>query len=105
MSRVWIASVVLSVAATVPVARAQDRESAAAPALTIAEAIDEALAHNLSMFAERSGLAIADAAAITPRPRPNPVVSLSADHHDVLRTAFVLRKHVRHHEYPGRLHM
>jgi cobalt-zinc-cadmium efflux system outer membrane protein len=75
-------------AAAAPAVRAQSREPPAAPALTIAEAIDEALAHNLSLFAERSNLAIADAAAITARLRPNPVVSFSADHLDVLGTGF-----------------
>ena len=88
MSRVWMGWVMLCGAAAVPVARAQNRESAAAPALTIAQAINEALTHNLSLFAERSSLAIADAAAITARLRPNPVVSFSADHLDLLGTGF-----------------
>src|SRR5438552_4739161 len=67
---------------------AQSPGSEAPAALTIAQAIDEAVAHNLSLFAERANLSIADAAAITARLRPNPVVSFSADHLDVLGTHF-----------------
>jgi outer membrane protein, heavy metal efflux system len=58
------------------------------PSLTIAQAVDEAVAHNLALFAERANLSIAEAAAITARLRPNPVFSFSADHLDVLGTHF-----------------
>lgn len=56
--------------------------------LTIAQAVDEALAHNLSLLAERSNLSIAEAAMITARLRPNPVFSFSTDHLDLLGTGF-----------------
>jgi cobalt-zinc-cadmium efflux system outer membrane protein len=56
--------------------------------LTIAQAVDEAVAHNLSLLAERTNLTIADAQMITARLRPNPVVSVSADHLDLLGTGF-----------------
>jgi len=56
--------------------------------VTIDQAIDEALAHNLTLLAERSNLSIADAAIVTARLRPNPVLSLSADHLDWLGTGF-----------------
>ncbi|HYM23085.1 MAG TPA: TolC family protein, partial [Vicinamibacterales bacterium] len=56
--------------------------------LTIAQAIDEALQHNLSLFAERANLTIADAQMIAARLRPNPVFSFSADHLDWLGTGF-----------------
>jgi len=58
------------------------------PALTIAQAVDEAMEHNLSLFAERANLSIAEAAALTARLRPNPVFSVSADHLDLLGTHF-----------------
>src|SRR5262245_29018012 len=61
---------------------------AAAEPLTIAQAIDEAMQHNLALFAERSQLTIADAQMIGARLRPNPVFSFSADHLDWLGTGF-----------------
>src|SRR5919201_2676131 len=60
----------------------------AAESLTIAQAIDEAVQHNLVLMAERSNLTIADAQMVTARLRPNPVFSFSADHLDVLGTGF-----------------
>jgi RND family efflux transporter MFP subunit len=61
---------------------------AAAQSLTIAQAVDEAVQHNLSLLAERANLSIADAQMITARLRPNPVFSFSADHLDWLGTGF-----------------
>jgi outer membrane protein, heavy metal efflux system len=66
--------------------------SCAAPAfaqsVTIAQAVEEGLQHNLALLAERSQLTIAEAQMIGARLRPNPVVSFSADHLDVLGTGF-----------------
>jgi len=56
--------------------------------LTIQQAIDEAIQHNLNLLAERSRLAVADAALVTAHLRPNPVTSASADHLDWLGTGF-----------------
>jgi cobalt-zinc-cadmium efflux system outer membrane protein len=58
------------------------------PVVSIDEAIEEAIAHNLNLLAERSSLSIADAALVTAKLRPNPVASLSADHLDLLGTGF-----------------
>jgi cobalt-zinc-cadmium efflux system outer membrane protein len=58
----------------------------AAESLTIAQAIDEAVQHNLALLAERSNLTIADAQMIAARLRPNPVFTFSADHLDLLGT-------------------
>jgi cobalt-zinc-cadmium efflux system outer membrane protein len=58
------------------------------PALTAEEAIQEAIRHNLALLAERANLPVADAARITARLRPNPVVSAAADHLDTLGTGF-----------------
>jgi len=60
----------------------------AADSVTIAQAIDEALQHNLSLLAERSTLTIADAQMIAAKLRPNPVFSFSADHLDWLGTGY-----------------
>jgi cobalt-zinc-cadmium efflux system outer membrane protein len=61
---------------------------AAADSITVSQAIDEALQHNLSLFAERANLTIADAQLVAARLRPNPVFSFSADHLDWLGTGF-----------------
>src|SRR5262245_168552 len=57
-------------------------------ALTIEQALDEAVQSNLNLLAERVNLTIAEASLITARLRPNPVMSLSADHMDWLGTGF-----------------
>jgi len=77
MSRVCV--FVLIVCACAAPARAQ---------LSVADAVDEGLQHNLSLFAERANLTVADAQMLTARLRPNPVFSFSADHQDWLGTGF-----------------
>ena len=77
MSRVCV--FVLIVCACAAPARAQ---------LSVADAVDEGLRHNLSLFAERANLTVADAQMLTARLRPNPVFSFSADHQDWLGTGF-----------------
>jgi cobalt-zinc-cadmium efflux system outer membrane protein len=57
-------------------------------ALTIDQAVTEAIDKNLSLIAERWNLAVADAAVVTAALRPNPVLSGSADHLDWLGTGF-----------------
>jgi cobalt-zinc-cadmium efflux system outer membrane protein len=56
--------------------------------MTVADAVDEAVQHNLSLLAERTNLAVADAQLVTARLRPNPVGTFSADHLDLLGTGF-----------------
>ena len=56
--------------------------------LTIAEAVEEAIQNNPGLNAARLGLAVADTASITAGLRPNPVVSTSADHLDLLGTGY-----------------
>jgi outer membrane protein, heavy metal efflux system len=58
------------------------------PPLTLAQAVDEALQRNLTLLAQRAGLSAADAALVTARLRPNPILSASADHLDWLGTGF-----------------
>jgi len=62
--------------------------AAAQPALSIDQAVSEAIEKNLSLIAERWNIAVAEAAMITARLRPNPVLSGSADHLDWLGTGF-----------------
>ncbi|HEY7289879.1 MAG TPA: TolC family protein [Vicinamibacterales bacterium] len=56
--------------------------------LSIADAVTEALNHNVALQAQRSTLTIADAAIVTAGLRPNPVLSGDADHLDLLGTGF-----------------
>jgi cobalt-zinc-cadmium efflux system outer membrane protein len=61
---------------------------AGAQTLTIAEAVDEAVRHNLTLIAQRANLSVADTQLLTAQLRPNPVASFSADHLDLLGTGF-----------------
>jgi outer membrane protein, heavy metal efflux system len=56
--------------------------------ITIEQAVQEALQNNPGLLAERLGIPVAEAAVITARLRPNPVVSASSDHLDWLGTGF-----------------
>ena len=56
--------------------------------LTIQEAVDEAVQRNLGLLAQRANLSVADAAVVTARLRPNPVVSGGANSLDWLGTGF-----------------
>jgi outer membrane protein, heavy metal efflux system len=59
-----------------------------AQTLTIAQSVDEAVTHNLTLVAQRANLSIAETQLLTARLRPNPVASFSADHLDLLGTGF-----------------
>lgn len=56
--------------------------------ITVEEAVGEALAGNPDLRAERERLPIAEAARVTAGLRPNPLLSASADHLDLLATRF-----------------
>lgn len=56
--------------------------------LTLDQAIEQALVNNLDLSAARYGISVAQAREITARLRPNPVLSLSGDHLDLLGTGF-----------------
>jgi outer membrane protein, heavy metal efflux system len=58
------------------------------PTITIEQAVQEALQNNPGLLAEKLGIPVAEAAVITARLRPNPVVSASSDHLDWLGTGF-----------------
>jgi cobalt-zinc-cadmium efflux system outer membrane protein len=67
---------------------AQDTPLPAAGVLNLDQAINEALAKNLDLAVERFNISIAEARMITARLRPNPVITLSGDHLDVLGTHY-----------------
>ncbi len=70
-------------AAMVGVCTAASASAQAPPAaLTIQQAVGEALDHNLRLLADRFDVQIADAAALTASLRPNPVVTVSTFHPD-----------------------
>ncbi len=56
--------------------------------LTLDEAVREAVEHNLDLIAARYEVPVAEARMITARLRPNPVMSVSGDHLDLLGTRF-----------------
>src|SRR5260221_13152096 len=56
--------------------------------LTVRQAVDEAVQKNLSLLAQRMSLSVADAAVITARLPPNPVLTGDAGRPDALGTCF-----------------
>lgn len=82
---------------------AQPSPSGGTKRLTLDEAVTEALDKNLDLIAARVGIAIADANAITARLRPNPVLSLGADHLDLLGTGFSEENGAGPPEYSARV--
>ena len=56
--------------------------------LTVDQAVDEAIAHNLDYLAQKYDLSVAEAQITTARLRPNPILTLDADHLDLLGTGF-----------------
>ncbi len=63
--------------------------AAAQPApgnVTIQQAVQEALDHNLNLLAERYNISVAEARIVTARLRPNPVLSIGTDYIDLIGT-------------------
>lgn len=56
--------------------------------LTIEDAVREALSRNLDLAAQRLNVSIAQARRLTAVLRPNLVLTISADHLDLLGTSF-----------------
>src|SRR5215813_8553692 len=56
--------------------------------LTLDGAINEAIANNLNLIAERYNLSVAEARIITARLRPNPIFTAEGDHLDLLGTGY-----------------
>ena len=64
------------------------RPAQAQSVLTIDEAVRQAIDRNMTLLAERVNLTVADAAIVTARLRPNPVLSGGANSLDWLGTGF-----------------
>jgi len=64
------------------------RPAGAQSAVTIDQAVQQAVERNLSLIAERLNLSVADAAIVTAQLRPNPVLSGGANSLDWLGTGF-----------------
>lgn len=77
-------NLLLLISAVCFVAAAQVRP----PALSIDDAIREAIASNLDLAAAKFNISVAEARQITARLRPNPVLTTSADHLDLLGTGY-----------------
>ncbi len=56
--------------------------------LTIEQAVQEAIDHNLTLVAERYNVSVAEARVLTARLRPNPVLTAGADYLDWLGAGF-----------------
>ena len=70
--------------------------------LTVDEAVREAIASNLDLAAARYDISVADARQITARLRPNPVMTVSADHLDLLGTGYNTTNNAGPNEYAYR---
>ncbi len=62
--------------------------TAAPPPLSLNEVLEEALAKNLRLLAERFSLSIGDARIVQAKLRPNPVLSVGGNYLDVLGSGF-----------------
>jgi outer membrane protein, heavy metal efflux system len=82
--RVWVSAALLSVCCV----RTAAAQPAASTTFTIDQAVQRALDHNLSLIAERLNLSVAEAAIVTAKLRPNPVLSGGANSLDWLGTGF-----------------
>jgi outer membrane protein, heavy metal efflux system len=69
-------------------AQSQALQTEGSEALTIEQAVAEAIQKNLDLIAERYNLPIADARIVTAKLRPNPVLSLWGNYLDILGTGF-----------------
>jgi cobalt-zinc-cadmium efflux system outer membrane protein len=70
------------------VSAARSQEAIKPDVVSLDQALQEALGHNLDLIAARYSVSVAEARRITAALRPNPVVSISAEHLDLLGTGF-----------------
>jgi outer membrane protein, heavy metal efflux system len=82
-----IASPMVAALLTLPVS-ATAQTAPPASALTVQQAVSEAIEHNLGLLADRVNLTIDDARVVTAGQRPNPVLSVEGDHLDWLGTGY-----------------
>ena len=67
---------------------AQQPPSNTPKAITLDEAVQEALSHNLDLAVQRYDISVAEARLIQARLHPNPVLTVSGDHLDLLGTHY-----------------
>src|SRR5689334_5747796 len=70
--------------------------------LTIEQAVAEAVENNLNILAEKYAVPMAEARLVTAGLRPNPVLSIGADHLDALGTGFDAQNAAGPPEYSAR---
>jgi cobalt-zinc-cadmium efflux system outer membrane protein len=73
--------------------------------LSVAQAVNAAIDHNLNLLAAKSNLTIAEAQLLTARLRPNPVLSATADSLDWLGTGFSVANGLGPSQYSLRVDM
>ena len=71
--------------------------------LTVDQAVNAAIDHNLNLFAAKANLTIAEAQTLSARLRPNPVLSASADSLDWVGTTFTEANGLGPSQYSFRL--
>jgi cobalt-zinc-cadmium efflux system outer membrane protein len=71
-------------------------------AVTLDQAVQEALASNLDLAAARYDISVAEARQITAKLRPNPVMTVSGDHLDLLGTGYDNTNNAGPNEYAYR---
>jgi outer membrane protein, heavy metal efflux system len=71
-------------------------------AITLDEAVQEALAQNLDLAVQRYDISVAEARQIQARLRPNPVLTISGDHLDLLGTHYDTVNNAGPNEYSVR---
>jgi cobalt-zinc-cadmium efflux system outer membrane protein len=70
--------------------------------VTIDQVVSEAIEHNLTLLAERYNVPVAQARIVTARLRPNPVLSLGADHVPWAGTTYTVQNQAGPPEYSVR---
>ena len=82
--------------------RPESVASSPANAITLNEAVQEALSKNLDLAVQRYDISVAEARQIQARLRPNPVLTLSGDHLDLLGTHYDAINNAGPNEYSVR---
>jgi cobalt-zinc-cadmium efflux system outer membrane protein len=79
---------ILAVALVFPVLAAAQASKPETSALTLDQAVQEAVAHNLDLAAEKLNISVAEAREITARLRPNPVLTVSGQTLNILGATY-----------------
>ncbi len=101
----WIGALLFAAWTTAHVRAADAVAVPASSSVTLADAVEEAIQHNLSLLAERFNVQVADAAILTASLKPNPVVTVNlfrpdralvdagiSPYEEVFRTDYVLER-------------